>query len=126
MWKVGTGAKAGAVAGLAYGILDGILAMATLIIFKADVMNELSKEASAESAHGITVTAAALYSLTLNLAVAGGIIGGLIIGIILGIIFAYVHNKIPGKNMIVKGEVFGIILCLFCLQERIFPLHLNP
>ena len=79
MGKVGTGAKAGAVAGLAYGILDGILAMVTLIIFKADVMNELSKEASAESAHGITVTAAALYSLTLNLAVALTIIGGLII-----------------------------------------------
>jgi hypothetical protein len=107
MGKVGTGAKAGSVAGLAYGILDAIFALITLTIFKSDIMKALSKEITASN---IPITAAKLYSFTLDSAVIGGIIGGLIIGIILGIIFAYVHNKIPSKNIVIKGEIFGVIL----------------
>ncbi len=34
------------------------------------------------------------------------------LGLILGIIFAYVYNKIPDKNAIIKGEIFGAILWL--------------
>lgn len=111
MGKAGTGAKAGAVAGIIYGIIDGVFALLLLIVFKSDVMAFLAKEAATESsALGIKITAAQLYSSELEIAPIEGIIGGLIIGVILGIIFAYAHNKIPGKNMIVKGEIFGVIL----------------
>ncbi|AGO60975.1 MULTISPECIES: DUF6789 family protein [Ferroplasma] len=110
MGKAGLGAKAGVVAGLVYGILDGIFAYVVLVIFKTDVMKVMSTLAAKETSLGIKVTGAQLYSTDLTLAPVEGIVGGLIIGIILGIIFAYTHNKIPGKNMIIKGEIFGLIL----------------
>lgn len=112
MGKVGTGAKAGLVAGLVYGIFSGIFGYATLTIYKADVMKFLAKEAATESSlnPSIHITAAELYSLEVDGVVAEAIIGGLIAGLILGIIFAYVHGKLPGKNMIIKGEMFGLIL----------------
>lgn len=98
------------VAGFVYGIMDGVFALLLLVVFKSDVMKELAKLAATESAAGVKVSASALYSLELELEPVEGIIGGLIMGVILGIIFAYTHNKIPGKNMIVKGEIFGVIL----------------
>ncbi len=110
MGKVGLGAKAGIVAGLVFGILDGIFAYIVLIIFKTDIMKVMSGLAAKETSLGVKITGAQLYSTDLALAPAEGIIGGLIIGLILGIIFAYTHNKIPGKNMIIKGEIFGLVL----------------
>jgi hypothetical protein len=110
MGKAGSGAKAGVVAGLVYGILDGIFSYILLVIFKADIMKIMTELVPKDAALGIHVTAAQLYSDELAIEPVEGVIGGLIIGLILGIIFAYTHNKIPGKNMIIKGEIFGIIL----------------
>ncbi len=102
-----TGAEAGLIAGLIFGILDGIFAIITDTIFKSDILKVLTKELASEH---INISASSLYSLELDTGFIEAIIGGLIIGLILGIIFAYVHNKIPGKNIIIKGEMFGIIL----------------
>lgn len=113
MGKTGAGAKAGALAGIIYGIFSGIFAFITLTIYKADVMKVLAIDAAKESAlTGVHVTAASLYSTAVSIAIVLDIIGGLIVGVILGIIFAYVHGKLPGKNMIIKGEIFGLILWL--------------
>ena len=99
MGKVGTGAIAGAIAGLAWGILGDMVGLISKTLFKI------------VAGHAASINVAALYNQALNQAIIiRRIIGGLIIGIILVIIFAYAHNKIPGKNMVVKGEVFGLIL----------------
>jgi len=114
MGKVGLGAKAGIVAGLVYGIIDGIFGYILFVILKTDIMKGMSKLSAQEyKLFKVHVTAAQLYSSTLAsepYEIALLAIGGLIVGLILGIIFAYVHNKIPGKNMIIKGEIFGVIL----------------
>ena len=113
MGKTGTGAKAGALAGIIYGIFSGIFSFITLTLYKADIMKVLAIEAAKDySLTGVHVTAASLYSAAVSIDVVLVIIGGLIAGVILGIIFAYVHGKLPGRNMIIKGEIFGLILWL--------------
>lgn len=106
-----TGLKAGVVAGLLYGIIDGIFAYLGLTIFKSVVMAALQKEAATESAllH-VTITAQTLYNGAVAVSLVVAIVVGIIGGLILGAIFGALYNKIPGKSGPVKGLVFGFIL----------------
>ncbi|MHB1470312.1 MAG: DUF6789 family protein [Thermoplasmataceae archaeon] len=110
MGRGSTGAKAGVVAGIAYGILGAIFTLVILIVDKSAIIAALDAYASTLSSLGLKTSGSALYSTELLTAPVGAVIEGIVGGIILGAIFGLAVHKIPGRNDKVKGMVFGFIL----------------
>ncbi len=110
MGRGSTGAKAGVVAGIAYGILGAIFTLVILIVDKSAIIAALDAYASTLSSLGFKASGSALYSTELLTAPVGAVIEGIVGGIILGAIFGLSVHKIPGRNEKVKGMVFGFIL----------------
>lgn len=111
MTKTGNGVKAGAVAGIVYGIIASIFSIVGLVLFKTQVLATLTKYADlASSRSGVTISAQAIYNLEFILSPIVSIIGGIILGLILGLIFAYVYHRLPGSKATTKGMIFGLIL----------------
>ena len=111
MGKTGDGVKAGAIAGIVYGIISTIFAIVSLSVFKSQIMSTLNSYLSGISNAGsLGITAQSIYNLEFVLVPVVDIIAGIIVGLILGIIFAAVYHKLPGSSGAVKGIIFGIIL----------------
>lgn len=111
MNSAGTGAKAGTVAGVVYGLIDAVFGVLSLVIFKPEIMSALSRLLAQNNAAGL-FSAGSLYSIALVTTPVASFVGGIIIGLILGTIFGAFFDKIPGGSELRKGLIFGAILWL--------------
>lgn len=102
MSDISTGAKSGVLAGLLFGIIDGISAYYIILAEKATVIASLPSDPSFSQEQ--------LFQVALDGTVALFIIGGIILGAIVGAIFGWAYLKVPGKTPIRRGLIFGIIL----------------
>lgn len=106
MSKVSYGAKAGLVAGLFYGIVEGVLGYFSVVSQKTAVMALINKSIPA----GSSITPQQLYQAALYGTVLIFILAGLLIGTFLGVIFAMINESTPGKSNVRKGLVFGLLI----------------
>jgi hypothetical protein len=108
MGSAGNGAKAGVIAGIAYGIILGIVGYFTLISIKSMVISVLSQNLPPNS----PFTPEQLVGITLLLTPVIVTVVGVIGGLILGAIYGKLTEKIPGKSPVIKGIIFGSVLWL--------------
>lgn len=106
MSRVSYGAKSGIVAGLFYGIIEGVMGYFSVASQKPVVMALISRTVPP----GSPFTSQQLFQAALYGTVVIYIIAGLLIGTFLGVIFALIHGSTPGRSSIMKGMVFGIII----------------
>ncbi|MBN2042650.1 MAG: hypothetical protein JW754_02490 [Candidatus Aenigmarchaeota archaeon] len=103
-------AKAGAVAGVIYGFLTAIAGIVYMVMMKEEVITTIR---TALSAYGnLPITAEDLYPMSLAGAIPGGLINGLIVGIILAFVFAIIYNELIGKNSMIKGVCFSVLILI--------------
>jgi hypothetical protein len=108
MGSASNGAKAGVVAGIAYGILLSIVSYFTLISIKSTVISVLSQNLPSNS----PFTPEQLFGIALLLTPVIVAVAGVIGGLILGVIYGKLIEKIPGKSPVIKGIIFGTVLWL--------------
>ena len=108
MGSASNGAKAGVVAGVAYGILLSIVSYFTLLSIKDSVISVLSQDLPPSS----PFTPEQLFGIALLLAPVIAAVVGVIGGLILGAIYGKLIEKIPGKSPVMKGIIFGAVLWL--------------
>ncbi len=108
MGSTGNGAKAGLVAGVAYGIVLGIVSYFTLVSIKSTVITDITNSLPANS----TFTPDQVYNIALLIAPVFVIIVGVIGGLILGAIYGKLLERIPGGSPVIKGIIFGLVLWL--------------
>lgn len=113
MSKASNGIKAGAIAGVVYGIISAVFALISLTMYKNQIINALQSYVNANSvlsSHGFT--AQSLYRVELIAGPAVEVVLGIIVGLILGLIFSYISHRLPGSSNVVKGVILGIFLWL--------------
>lgn len=99
MVDYGRGVKAGAVAGIAHGIISGILTfLAIQMLFPGDWSAIFVPSQAAQISMGMII------ATLLGSSLVGGIIGG----IIFGVIYAAVYDSLPGGSSINKGIVLSL------------------
>ena len=108
MGSASNGAKAGVVAGVAYGILLSIVSYFTLLSIKSSVISVLSQNLPPSS----PFTPEQLFGIALLLTPVIVAVGGVIGGLILGAIYGKLIEKIPGRSPVMKGIIFGAVLWL--------------
>jgi hypothetical protein len=108
MGSAGNGAKAGVIAGIAYGIVLAIVSYFTLISIKSTVISVLSQNLPPNS----PFTPEQLFGIALLLTPVIVTVVGVIGGLILGAIYGKLTEKIPGKSPVIKGIIFGSVLWL--------------
>ncbi len=101
--------KTGAVAGVIYGILQGIVSVLTFVFYREQII-ELMRS-SIPSNVEIPLSMEQLADIGMISAIPGSIIGGIIAGIIVCFIFALMYNELLGKDSKRKG----IFLCFLLL-----------
>ncbi len=103
-------AKAGAVAGVIYGFLTAIAGMVYMVMMREEVISSIR---TALSGYGnLPITAEDIYPMALMGAIPGGLINGLIVGIILAFVFAVLYNELIGKNSMIKGLCFSVLILI--------------
>jgi hypothetical protein len=105
-WKHGL--KSGAVAGVFYGILAGVVTVLFMILNKEKVMQGIQAVLSQNAQ--IPIPAEQLYSITLIASLPSSVIGGLLVGAIFGAIFVLMKNELIGKNAKIQGISLAILL----------------
>jgi len=108
MGNTGNGAKAGLVAGIAYGVILAIISYITLQSIKSTVIAEIATKLPANT----SLTAEQVFNIAEVVAPVFVIIAGIIGGLILGAIYGKLLERIPGGSAVMKGIVFGLILWL--------------
>jgi uncharacterized protein DUF6789 len=104
--SAGNGAKAGVVAGIAYGIILAIVSYFTLISIKSSVISAISRSLPSNT----PFTPEELFGIALLLTPVIVVIVGVIGGVILGAIYGKLIERIPGGSPVIKGIIFGAIL----------------
>jgi hypothetical protein len=107
MGSTGNGAKAGLVAGIAYGAIIGVASYFTLLSIKSTVIASITKSLPANNTQ---FTPDQLYNIALIVAPIFVVIFGLVGGLILGAIYGKLLERIPGGTAMVKGVIFGVAL----------------
>ena len=103
-------AKAGAVAGVIYGFLSAIAGIIYMVVMREEVISTIR---TALSAYGdLPITAEDVYPMSLVGAIPGGLINGLIVGVILAFVFAIIYKELIGKNSMIKGLCFSILILI--------------
>ncbi|HYY92362.1 MAG TPA: hypothetical protein VE955_10270 [Candidatus Dormibacteraeota bacterium] len=101
-------AKAGMVAGLAYGAVTA-LSESLLLFFSNEIGAEIQLGLSEGDTAGLT--ASQIVTLAILVVVLASIIGGVILGAILGIIFSAVNTRyLKGQSILSKAVLFGLLL----------------
>jgi len=108
MGSASNGAKAGVVAGIAYGILLSIVSYFTLISIKSTVIADISQNLPPSS----PFTPEQLFGIALLLTPVIVVVVGVLGGLILGAIYGKLTEKIPGRSPLIKGIIFGVVLWL--------------
>lgn len=106
MGSAGNGAKAGLIAGIAYGIVLGITSYFTLVSEKSTVIADITSSLPSNT----SFTPEQLYNIALIAAPVVVIIVGVIGGLILGAIYGKLVERIPGGSTVIKGVMFGVVL----------------
>jgi hypothetical protein len=108
MGSAGNGAKAGLVAGIAYGVVLGIVSYFTLISIKSTVIADITKSMPSNT----SFTPDQIFSIALLIAPVVVVIFGIIGGLVLGAIYGKLVERIPGGSPLIKGIMFGAVLWL--------------
>lgn len=112
--------KTGAVAGVIYGILQGIVSVLTFVFYREQII-ELMRS-SIPSNIEIPLSMEQLADIGMISAIPGSIIGGIIAGIIVCFIFALMYNELLGKDSKRKGIFLCILLLIgIGLGELAYP-----
>lgn len=101
--------KAGALSGIIYGILQGIVSVLSYIFYREQIIEML--RAAMPSNVNIPLTMDQLANIGMMYAIPGSIIGGIIAAIIVCFIFSLMYDELLGKNSKRKG----VFLCLLVL-----------
>ncbi len=105
------GLKSGTIAGLAYGVVNAILAYIILIELRSSIIAALNKYLSQHS-NLISISAQNLYDLALITTPVAEVIVGIILGLIFGALFGIMYNKIPFSSPVGKGLLFSFFIWL--------------
>ena len=112
--------KTGAVAGVIYGILQGIVSVLTFVFYREQNI-ELMRS-SIPSNVEIPLSMEQLADIGMISAIPGSIIGGIIAGIIVCFIFTLMYNELLGKDSKRKGLFLCILLLIgIGLGELAYP-----
>lgn len=112
--------KTGAVAGVIYGILQGIVSVLTFVFYREQII-ELMRS-SIPSNVEIPLSMEQLADIGMISAIPGSIIGGIIAGIIVCFIFTLMYNELLGKDSKRKGLFLCILLLIgIGLGELAYP-----
>jgi hypothetical protein len=116
----GHGAKSGAVAGVFYGIVSGVIGMAYMFLMKEEVMARM--QAALPSGVDIGIPMDTLYQISLMSAIPSGAIMGVIVGVIFGILFAATREELFGEKETIRGLSLAIIVFAgLGLAHMVFP-----
>jgi hypothetical protein len=105
-WKHGI--KSGAVAGVFYGILAGIVTVLFMILDKENIIQRIQAVISSNA--NIPISTEQLYNITLIASFPSSIIGGVLVGMIFGVIFVLMKKELIGKNSKMQGITLAILL----------------
>jgi hypothetical protein len=112
--------KTGAVSGIIYGILQGIVTTLSYVFFREQIIEII--RASIPPNIEIPLTMEQLADIGMISAIPGSIIGGIISGIIVSFIFALMYNELMGKDSKRKGLFLCILLTVaVVLGELAYP-----
>lgn len=106
MGRLAIGAKVGALAGLIYARVESAVVAGLLLLFKDNVIAEISKGLPP----GTVIKVETLYKVLVEGDVIIAALFGILAGIILGLVFAAVSDHIPGRRGFIKGVFFGLVL----------------
>jgi hypothetical protein len=104
--------KTGAVAGVIYGILQGIVATFSYVFYREQII-EIIRSAIPSNAQ-IPMTMEQLADMGMMFAIPGSIFGGIIAGIIVAFIFSVLYEELMGRDSKKKG-IFLAFLLLICI-----------
>ncbi len=112
--------KAGAVSGIIYGVMQGIVSILAYVFYREDIIEMIRKSIPANV--NIPMTIDQLADIGMISAIPGSMIGGIIAGIIVCFIFALMHNELIGKNFKRKGLFLCILITIaIILGEAAYP-----
>lgn len=111
MGKTSVGAKAGAIGGILYGIISGVVGIIGLVLFKSQIISALGTYISknpifAENGY----TAQKLYNQYMISGTAVDIVLGIILGLVVGILYMHAKDRLPGSGSVFSGMLAGLIL----------------
>ena len=106
MGSTGNGAKAGLIAGIAYGAIIGVVSYFTLLSIKSTVITSIAKSLPSNT----PFTPDQLFNIALIVTPIFVVIAGLVGGLILGAIYGKLLERIPGGTTMIKGIIFGVAL----------------
>lgn len=101
--------KAGAVSGVIYGVLQGIVTVLSYVFYRDQIIEAI--RAALPSNVNIPFTVDQLADIGMTYAIPGSVIGGVIAGIIVCVIFSLIYDELLGKDSKRKG----VFLCLLIL-----------
>lgn len=104
-WKHGI--KSGAVAGVFYGIIAGIVTVLYMLLNKEMLIERLQAVLSSNA--NIPISTDQLYNITLIASFPSSIIGGVLVGMIFGVIYVLMKELI-GKDAKKQGISLAILL----------------
>ncbi|MBO0888157.1 hypothetical protein J2P12_03560, partial [Candidatus Bathyarchaeota archaeon] len=101
-------AKAGMVAGLAYGAITA-LSESLLLFFSSEISAEIQLGLSEGDTAGLS--SSQIITLAILIVVLASIIGGVILGAILGIVFSALNTRyLRGRSILSKAVLFSLLL----------------
>lgn len=105
MGRTGTGAKAGAVAGIVYGAIASVISYYTLLSSKAQILSTIQNGLPANS----PLTPDQVYQLALDIAPIVAVVAGIVLGMVVGLVFGWRAESMPGRSYLAKGLSLGIM-----------------
>jgi hypothetical protein len=117
MMEWGLGLKTGAVSGLIYGVLAGIISVIYMIADKEAIIAQIQ---AALAGYDIPISMDQLYNISLMTTFPTIAIFGILVGIVFGIILMLLKEEWPGKNMRFKGLYLALALVIFLAIVEVF------
>ncbi len=100
--------KTGAVSGIVYGILQGIVTVMSYVFYREQIIEII--RASIPSNVNIPISMEQLADIGMIFAIPGSIVGGIIAGLVFAFIFSLIYSELIGKNSKRKGLFLSVLL----------------